>query len=75
MVDMGVDWVIHQLTDDVINYYGYYHFRKEHGLQEGRALTISAIVQARKIPDDCVQLPVPKGDLALVHSASRPHLV
>lgn len=78
LVGRRVDWLIHQLTGDVINRYEYQDFRKEHGFisnKKERALALSAIVQARKIPDDRVRLPVCEGHPALVQSVSRPHLV
>jgi hypothetical protein len=42
-----VDWLLHQLTGDVINRYDYMHFRKENGFvtnKKGRSLMLSALI-------------------------------
>jgi hypothetical protein len=55
LVGRRVDWLISQLTGDVINRYEFDDFRKENGFvtnKKERAIVFNAIVRARSIPDD-----------------------
>lgn len=77
LVGRRVDWLIHQLTGDVINRYDYTYFRKKNGFvtnKKSRALMVSALVQAQTIPDTNVQLSLDLGGPAYVRSSKRPHL-
>jgi hypothetical protein len=52
LVGRRVDWLIHQLTGDVINRYDYMQFRKENGFvtnKKGQSLMLSALTQAQKM--------------------------
>jgi hypothetical protein len=77
LVGRRVDWLIHQLTGDVINRYDYMQFRKENGFvtnKKGRSLMLSALTQAQKIQDSNVRLPASEGEPAFVRSSKRSHL-
>ena len=77
LVGRRVDWLIHQLTGDVINRYDYMQFRKENGFvtnKKGRSLMLSALTQSQKIPDSNVRLPASEGEPAFVRSSKRSHL-
>jgi hypothetical protein len=72
-----VDWLIYQLTGDVINRYDYMHFRKENGFvtnKKGRSLMLNALTQAQKIPYCNVRFPTSEGGPAYVRSSKRSHL-
>lgn len=72
-----VDSLIHMLTGDVVNRYDFMTFMKEHGFvsnKRERALALTAIVRARAILDECVELPVLDGEAAYVTSSKRPSL-
>ena len=72
-----VDSLIHQLTSDVINRYDYMQFRKENRFvtnKKGQSLMLSALMQAQKIPDSNVRLPVSKGKPTFVRSSKQSHL-
>jgi hypothetical protein len=77
LVGKRVDWLIHQLTGDVINRYDYMQFKKENGFvtnKRGRSLMLSALTQAQKIPDSNVRLPASEGKPAFVWSSKRSYL-
>jgi hypothetical protein len=77
LVGRRVDWLIDELTNDVINRYEFNAYMKENGFEGNRKrerVVINSLLQARKIPDDCVILPSETGEPAYVTSNKRPHL-
>jgi hypothetical protein len=77
LVGRRVDWLIHQLTGDVINRYDYMQFKKENGFvtnKKGRSLMLSALTQSQKIPHTNVHLPASDGEPTFVRSSKRSHL-
>ena len=72
-----LDWLVHELTHDVITKYDYDDYMKEHGFianKKAERIVINSIIQAQKIPDSCVLLPRVAGEPAFVSSRKRPHL-
>jgi hypothetical protein len=77
LVGRRVDWLIHQLTSDVINRYDYMQFLKENGFvtnKKGPSLMVSALIQAQKFLDSDVCLPTSDSHPAYVWSSKRLHL-
>jgi hypothetical protein len=77
LVGRRVDWLIDELTNDVINRYEFNAYMKENGFEGNRKrerVVINSLLQARKIPDHCVTLPSETGEPAYVTSNKRPHL-
>jgi hypothetical protein len=77
LVGRRIDWLIHQLTGDVINRYDYMQFRKENGFvtnKKGRSLMLSTLTQSQKNPYSNVRLPASEGEPAFVRSSKRSHL-
>ena len=77
MVGRRVDWCIHALTRDVVTHYSYYVLQKIHGFVDNkkeRGIVVSALIQARDIPDTDVTLLVSKGGLAFVTSTTHRHI-
>jgi hypothetical protein len=72
-----VDWLIHELTHDVIMKYKYNQFLKESGFisnKRAKRLVINSVLQSLKIPNSYVSLPTEAGQPALVTSSKRPHV-
>jgi hypothetical protein len=77
LVRRRVDWLIHELTYDVIMKYEYNQYLKESGFisnKKAERLVINSVLQSLKIPDSCVSLPTQIGQSALVTSSKRPHV-
>jgi hypothetical protein len=67
LVRRRVDWLIHELTDDVIMKYEYNQYLKESGFisnKKAEHLVINSDLQSLKIPDSCVLLPTEAGQPA-----------
>jgi hypothetical protein len=61
LVGRLVDWLIHELTYDLIIKYEYNQYLKEGDFisnKKAERLVINSILQSLKIPDSCVSLPM-----------------
>jgi hypothetical protein len=77
LVRRRVDWLIHDLTHNVIMKYEYNQYLKDSGFisnKKAEHLVINSILQSLKIPDSCISLPTVEGQSALVTSSKRPHV-
>jgi hypothetical protein len=77
LVGRRMDWLIHEVTHDVIMKYKYNQCLKESGFisnKKAECLIIKSILQSLKIPDSCISLPTEAGKPALVISSKRPHM-
>ena len=69
-----LDWVIYELTEDILSHYWYQAMRKQHGFVPNlkqEQFVINAVLKAREIPDSCVTLPIADDGPALVTSKSN----
>lgn len=72
-----MDWLIYELTGNVIEKYDYQDWVKQNGFvknKKQRQIMVSAIIQAQSIPDINVTLPVADGSPAYVKSSKRRHI-
>jgi hypothetical protein len=77
LVGWHLDWLIHELTHDVIMKYEYNQYLKESSFisnKKAEYLVINSVLQFLKIPDSCISLPTVPGQPALVTSSKRPHV-
>jgi hypothetical protein len=77
LVGRRMDWLIDELTHDVIMKYKYNQYLKESGFISNKKverLIINSVLQPLKIPDSYVLLPTEARHLALVTSSKRPHV-
>ena len=66
-----LDWVIYELTGEILSHYWYQAMRKQHGFVPNlkqEQFVINAVLKAREIPDSCVTLPIVDDGPALVTS-------
>ena len=66
-----LDWVIYELTEDILSHYWYQSMRKQHGFVPNlkqEQFIINVVLKAREIPDSCVTLPIANDGPALVTS-------
>ena len=69
-----LDWVIYELTEDILSHYWYQSMRKQHGFVlnlKQEQFIINAVLKAREIPDSCVTLPIANDGPALVTSKTN----
>ena len=69
-----LDWVIYELTEEILSHYWYQAIRKQHGFVPNlkqEQFVINAVLKAREIPDSCVTLPIACDGPALVTSKSN----
>jgi hypothetical protein len=69
-----LDWVIYELTEDILSHYWYQAMRKQHGFVPNlkqEQFIINAVLKAREIPDSCVTLPIATEGPALVSSRNN----
>jgi hypothetical protein len=72
-----VDWLIHELTHDVVKKYEYNHYLKDNGFvsnKKAQHMVINSVLQVNKIPDSCVSLPLEGVGPAYVTSVKRGHI-
>lgn len=72
-----MDWLIYELTGNVIEKYDYSHWSETNGFVKNVKqcqIMVSAIIQANTIPDANVILPITLGGTAFVKSSKRGHL-
>jgi hypothetical protein len=78
LVGRRVDWLIHELTHDIIKKYEYNHYLKENGFvsnKKAQRMVINSVMQANnKILDLCVSLPSEGVGPAYVTFAKRGHI-
>jgi hypothetical protein len=77
LVGRRVDWLIHELTHDVIMKYEYNRYLEESGFisnKKAERLVINSVLRSLKIPDSCVSLPTEAGQPVLVTSSERPRV-
>ena len=70
-----LDWVIYELTGEILSHYWYQAMRKQHGFVPNlkqEQFVINAVLKAREIPDSCVTLPIADDGPALVTSKNNP---
>ena len=70
-----LDWVIYELTGEILSHYWYQSMRKQHGFVPNlkqEQFVINAVLKAREIPDSCVTLPIADDGPALVTSKTNP---
>ena len=70
-----LDWVIYELTGEILSHYWYQAMRKQHGFVPNlkqEQFVINAVLKAREIPDSCVTLPIADDRPALVTSKTNP---
>ena len=68
-----LDWVIYELTEDILSHYWYQAMRKQHGFVPNlkqEQFVINVVLKAREIPDSCVTLPIADDGPTLVTSKS-----
>ena len=69
-----LDWVIYELTEDILSHYWYQAMRKQHGFipnLKQEQFVINAVLKAREIPDSCVTLPIADDGPAIVTSKTN----
>ena len=69
-----LDWVIYELTEEILSHYWYQAMRKQHGFVNNlkqEQFVINAVLKAREIPDSCVTLPIADDGPALVTSKTN----
>jgi hypothetical protein len=69
-----LDWVIYELTEEILGHYWYQAMRKQHGFVPNlkqEQFIINAVLKAREIPDSCVTLPIATEGPALVTSCNN----
>ena len=69
-----LDWVIYELTEQILSHYWYQAMRKQHGFVPNlkqEQFVINAVLKAREIPDSCVTLPIATDGPALVTSMNN----
>jgi hypothetical protein len=69
-----LDWVIYELTEEILSHYWYQAMRKQHGFVPNlkqEQFVINAVLKAREIPDSCVTLPIANDGPALVTSKTN----
>ena len=69
-----LDWVIYELTEEILSQYWYQAMRKQHGFVPNlkqEQFVINAVLKAREIPDSCVTLPIATDGPALVTSMNN----
>jgi hypothetical protein len=77
LVKRRVDWLIHELTHDVIMKYKYNQYLKESGFisnKKAERLVINSVLQSLKIPNSCVLLPTEAVQPTFVTSSKWPHV-
>ena len=70
-----LDWVIYELTEEILSHYWYQAMRKQNGFVPNlkqEQFVINAVLKAREIPDSCVTLPIADDGPALVTSMNNP---
>ena len=70
-----LDWMIYELTEEILSHYWYQAMRKQHGFVPNlkqEQFVINAVLKAREIPDTCVTLPIADDGPALVTSKTNP---
>ena len=70
-----LDWVIYELTGEILSHYWYQAMRKQHGFVPNlkqEQFVINAVLKAREIPDSAVTLPIVDDGPALVTSRKNP---
>ena len=70
-----LDWVIYELTGEILSHYWYQAMRKQHGFVPNlkqEQFVINAVLKAREIPDSAVTLPIADDGPALVTSKKNP---
>ena len=69
-----LDWVIYELTEEILSHYWYQAMRKQHGFVPNlkhEQFVINAVLKAREIPENCVTLPIACDGPALVTSKNN----
>ena len=69
-----LDWVIYELTEEILSHYWYQAMRKQHGFVPNlkqEQFVINAVLKAREIPDSCVTLPIAYDGPAIVTSKTN----
>ena len=69
-----LDWVIYELTEEILSHYWYQAMRKQHGFVPNlkqEQFVINAVLKAREIPDSCVTIPIANDGPALVTSKTN----
>ena len=69
-----LDWVIYELTEEILSDYWYQAMRKQHGFVPNlkqEQFVINVVLKAREIPDSCVTLPIACDGPALVTSKTN----
>jgi hypothetical protein len=77
LIGRRVDWLIHDLTHDVVKKYEYNHYLQENGFvsnKKAQCMVINSVMQTNKIPDSCVLLPSEGVGPAYMASAKRGHI-
>jgi hypothetical protein len=77
LVRRQVDWLIHELTHDIIMKYEYNENLKESGFvskKKAECLVINSVLQSLKISDSCVSLPTEAGQPMFMTSSKRLHV-
>jgi len=70
-----LDWVIYELTEEILSHYWYQAMRKQHGFVPNlkqEQFVINAVLKAREISDSCVTLPIADDGAALVTLKTNP---
>ena len=77
LIGRRMDWLIYELTGNVIEKYDYTDWSKQNGFVKNkklRQIMVNSIIQANSIPNDNVVLPLYIGGPALVRSSKRGHI-
>ena len=78
MLGRRVDWLIHELTGEVLTHFWYQCLRKHFGFVINKwqeYIVVGALLKARNIPDMNVTLSTEAGAPAIVRSCMKPHLL
>lgn len=78
LVGRRMDWLIYELTGNVMEKYDYNDWSKKNGFVENkkiREMVVNSIIQAQAVPDLYVVMPQFEGGSAWVKSSKREHIV
>ena len=78
MLGRRVDWLIHELTGEVLSHFWYQCLKKRFGFvinKRQEYIVVGALMKARNILDINVNLPTEDGALAIVRSCTKPNML
>ena len=78
MLGRRVDWLVHELTGEVLTHFWYQNLRKRFGFvinKRHEQIVVQALLKAWNIPDSNVAFPREEGAPAMLRSCTKPNVV